>query len=482
MAPDVVVCLSKPGARTQCAADTSGGVALKQSTGSTVCLLGKSWGYDDKGVWVSDGCSGEFQLGQVPGQTGAPGAAPQSPEETYVPLETYGEFTPGDGFLIGRSSAGSLSISGYALLRYMNQVPDEDTFTDHLGNERPVVGRNDIYSHRLMVFFKGWMGTPKLVYSLVLWTVNATDQRALFGVIGYQLSKKFSIYGGMNGNPGTRSLSGSHPYWLGNDRVMADEFFRPYFGSGVWAQGEILPGVWYNGVLTNSNSSLGVRTNQLDRTFTTGATMWWMPTTKEFGPRGAYGDWEMHEKLATRFGFSTTRSPEQRFTSSTGTSDNTTLRLADSVNVFDIGALAPNVTVNNVDYRILSFDAGMKYKGIFLQTELYTRWLDDFDADGPLPVSSIVDNGFHVQGGFFPVPKKLELYGATSQIFGDKDAGFSKSSEYLGGLNYYVANSRDHRLNVQFIRANNSPVSSAFGYYTGGITGNIIASAFSVFF
>ena len=51
--------------------------------------------------------------------------------------------------------------------------------------------------------------------------------------------------------------------------------------------------------------------------FTTGASMWWMPTTKEFGPRGAYGDWEQHEKVATRFGVSTTRSPEERFTNST---------------------------------------------------------------------------------------------------------------------------------------------------------------------
>ena len=42
--------------------------------------------------------------------------------------------------------------------------------------------------------------------------------------------------------------------------------------------------------------------------------MWWMPTTKEFGPRGAYGDYEMHDKVATRFGFSTTWSPEERFT------------------------------------------------------------------------------------------------------------------------------------------------------------------------
>ena len=29
-----------------------------------------------------------------------------------------------------------------------------------------------------------------------------------------------------------------------------------------------------------------------------------------------------------------------------------------------------------------------------------------------------------------------------------------------------VANTRNHRLNVQYIRANYSPASSAFGYYT----------------
>ena len=179
---------------------------------------------------------------------------------------------------------------------------------------------------------------------------------------------------------------------------MADEFFRPFFGSGVWAQGEPVPGLWYNAVMTNNYSSLGVKSSQLDRTFSTGASVWWMPTTKEFGPRGGYGDWEQHEKVATRFGFSTTRSPEQRFTNaSTGAPTTPRIRLADSVNVFDTGALAPGVTVDKVDYRILSFDAGMKYRGIFLQTEIYNRWLDDFKADGPLPVDSIHDAGFYVQ-------------------------------------------------------------------------------------
>jgi hypothetical protein len=140
------------------------------------------------------------------------------------------------------------------------------------------------------------------------------------------------------------------------------------------------------------------------------------------------------------------------------------------------------VTVQNVDYQILSIDAGVKYRGVFLQTEIYTRWLNDFDADGPLPVTQIVDRGFYVQGAFFPLRKKLEIYGATSQIFGDKDAGFANSSEYLAGLNFYPADTRNHRFNVQVMDVNRSPVSSTFGYYTGGQNGTTVSVAFSVYF
>jgi hypothetical protein len=477
-----VTCTSEPGRRTHCAADTSGGVALLKSTGPAACLLGKTWGYDSTGVWVMDGCGGEFQLGQ---QAGAAPAAPLSPpsDKPTEPIESWGEFSPGQGFLIGRGEAGELAISGYSLARYINQTPAEQTFTDHLGNVRTVDGRNDIFSARVMIFFKGWLGTKKLVYNLTLWTVNTTDQRALFGMVGYQFHRKFSLYAGLNGLPGARSMFGSHPYWLGHDRVMADEFFRPFFGSGVWAQGEPIPGLWYSAMAANNSSALSVTAAQLDRKFSTGGSVWWMPTTKEFGPRGAYGDWERHERVATRFGVSTTQSPEQRFTNNiTDASGNTVLRLADSVNVFDAGALAPGVTVEHVDYRNLALDAGVKYKGFFLQTEYYNRWLDGFTADAPLPVSQIHDKGFYVQGAFYPVPKKLEVYGATSQIFGDKRAGFSNSSEYLAGMNFYPMNTRNHRLNVQIMEVNRSPVSSSFGYYVGGQKGTTFATGFSVFF
>ena len=59
-AAQVVSCASDPGQRTNCPADTSAGVVLRRSFGSAACLLGRSWGYDEAGIWVSDGCSGEF--------------------------------------------------------------------------------------------------------------------------------------------------------------------------------------------------------------------------------------------------------------------------------------------------------------------------------------------------------------------------------------------------------------------------------------
>jgi len=152
------------------------------------------------------------------------------------------------------------------------------------------------------------------------------------------------------------------------------------------------------------------------------------------------------------------------------------------VNLFETGALAPGVTIENADYRVASIDAGIKYKGMFLQAEYYQRRLDNFDADGVLPVRDVKDTGFYVQGSFFPIKQKLELYAATSQIYGDSDAGFGNSSDYLVGMNWYPFDTRNHRLNLQLMDVNKSPVSSTFGYYVGGQDGWTLATAFSVFF
>jgi hypothetical protein len=506
--PVIVTCTSAAGDpdRQHCDADTSAGVLLRRSVGSAECLLGRNWGYDGQGVWVSEGCGGEFLVSGVPLQepveppvqtvesAEAPAEGVETAESAEAPAEEaaapaddhpeerWGFLDPGKGFLVGKGKAGELSLSVYALVRYMNQMDDDGIFFDHLGRERPVKERQDIFSQRVLVWLAGWVGVPKLEYMVTFWALNATNDSRLFGNIGYNFNKHFKLYAGINGNPGSRSVLGSHPYWLGHDRVMADEFFRAYFTQGIWANGEIVNGLFYDVSVGNSSSSLGNTALDLDRKFTYGGSVWWMPTTGEFGPRGAYGDWEMHEKLATRFGVSASDSGEQRFQDVGENPTNTALRLVDSVNLFETGSLVPDVTVTFADYALLALDAGLKYRGIFFQTEFYWRTLDGFEADGPLPVSEIEDWGFYVQAAFFPIPKKLELYAATSQIYGDEDAGFGNANEYLGGLNWYLAKTRNHRLNLQVIDVNRSSVDSVFGYYTAGQTGTTVSVAASVFF
>jgi hypothetical protein len=100
-------------------------------------------------------------------------------------VETWSVYDPGDGFLVGRSEFGELSVSAYAMARYMSQHDDDQIFTDHLGNERPIDLRNDIFSHRIMAFLKGWMGSEKLIYNITIWTVNTTDQDAIFANLGH---------------------------------------------------------------------------------------------------------------------------------------------------------------------------------------------------------------------------------------------------------------------------------------------------------
>src|SRR5581483_5110829 len=143
-------CSSKEGERQNCAANTSAGVVLQRALGPRECLLGKTWGYDNTSVWVSDGCSAEFILGQSP-QTNSPATNQAQNEPAQEErIQEWGSVEPGKGFLVGRTHIGELSISAYALTRYINQLPAHQTFTDHLGVQHDVKARDDIYSHRIM--------------------------------------------------------------------------------------------------------------------------------------------------------------------------------------------------------------------------------------------------------------------------------------------------------------------------------------------
>ena len=382
-----------------------------------------------------------------------------------------GQFTPGQGFDIIRTTKGTLNISFYGLFRYLNQLPAEQTYTDHLGRQRTVDPRNDLNWHRTMVWLTGWFSDPRFRYNITCWSLASTEQTLLFGNLRYLLSDKLNFGIGISPNLTNRSLQGSWPFWAGSDRVMNEEALRGGFASGFWITGK-LKRFYYTTSIDRSLSQLSNTTGDDNRDMAYSASVWMQPTTGEFGPRGGFGDLEHHDKLATQFGASTCISREGRYAPIGSPPKASQIKLSDAVNPFEIGALADGVTVNKLTYQNVSVDAGAKYRGFSLQGEYTYRLLSQFSADGPLPVSSIRDQGFFAEAMHMVVPRRLGIYALGSYIFDD----FERHPwEAGGGASFYPYGSRQWRLNLHVIHIEKSPASSNFGYYTAGQTGTIVS-------
>jgi hypothetical protein len=392
---------------------------------------------------------------------------------------TAGEFTPSKGFQVFTSKRSSLNISFYGLFRYLNQMPGEQTFTDHLGRERTVKARNDLNWHRTMVWFTGHFWTPNLRWNITAWTLGSTQQALLFGNLQYKVGRALTFGAGMAPNLTNRSMQGSFPYWAGSDRQMTEEFMRGGFSSGFWITGQPLSRLYYSASVNTNLSQLGITASNDSRDLAFSGGLMWMPTTGEFGPRGGFGDLEHHEQWATRFGTSGAHAREYRGAPDSEKNNETQLRLSDGVYVFEADALADGVTVRYLDYDELSVDAGAKYKGLSLQAEGFLRRYSNFEATGPLPVSSLTDTGLQVQAGYMVVPKRVMLYGTGGHVWDDFDRN---PWELSGGLSFYPTGTRSWRLNLHVIRIEKSPTGSNFGYYAAGQSGTTISLGTDVIF
>lgn len=54
-----------------CSANTNGYARLNYQTSQAPCVRGRSWGSDGGGVWVNNGCSGQFEVGGDSGGGGS---------------------------------------------------------------------------------------------------------------------------------------------------------------------------------------------------------------------------------------------------------------------------------------------------------------------------------------------------------------------------------------------------------------------------
>jgi hypothetical protein len=452
-----VSCASTPGARTDCPADTSAGVVLVRSTGDAPCLLGKTWGYDQTLIWVSDGCTAEFLTGPGASAEAKPGGTPRH--------------VPNVGFLLFDGDKGQIYFRLFSYARYLNQRNLDATYVDAFGKTQTLQLRQDIQLQKFFAPFSGWFLTPKMRYYLYVWSSNPSQgdpaQVVGAGNLTWSFNRFVSVGAGITSLPTVRSTEGQFPYWLGvDDRLIADEFFRGSYTSGVWLKGELHTKLKYMAMFANNLSTLGVSATQLDNKMDTQSfSVQWLPTTGEFGLWNTFGDYDDHEQVATRIGIHYSHSLEDK-QSQPGTNgiENSQIRLTDGSVIFTPDLFGPGITVNQVDYQMTSVDAGVKYEGLSLEGEYYWRWLTNLSGINTDGLANVNDTGYQLQASAMVVPRALQVYLSGSQIFGD----YGDPWEFRIGQNYYPMKERGIRVNGEFMYVDGSPVGyTAYPYPVG---------------
>src|SRR5205814_3662096 len=170
-------------------------------------------------------------------------------------------------------------------LRYLNTLSSDEEFTDHLGVVHEVHRRNDITVNRAMFILGGYIFDTRLRYSFTVWTSAGAASIVVASNVGWRFNKALNLTAGYTGVPGSRSLVNTFPFFAAIDRSMADNFFRPGFTQGVWANGEPVKGLNYLAFLGNGLNTLSITANKIDTNLLFSGSVWWEP----LGPYGEPG-------------------------------------------------------------------------------------------------------------------------------------------------------------------------------------------------
>lgn len=429
----------------------------------------------------------EQRLGEAPpgtaaaaGREVAPGAAP-APEGRAVEAQTaaadlprkggfagymerkeqIGRFDPDIGWVLVDEPFARLNLGLMTYARYLNQTSLHDHYTDSFGRVLPIDVRNEAQLYKVSLQFKGWLFDPRFQFLIFAWTNNANQgegaQTVIAGFLRYKVANWLQVSAGIMPLPTTRSTNYSFPKWLRHDnRVMADEFYRGSYTSGIDAFGRIAKGLEYRVMIGNNLSTLGVSSKQLDSKFdTVAASVWWMPTTGEYGLANGFGDYDYHKKLATLLAVYFTHSTETaQGQPSQDSFENSQIRLTDGTLLFSPDPFGTGGKVEQARYQMASIDIGAKYKGFSLEGQWYWRRVDQLKTLGFVPISRLSDNGYALQASAMPVKDLLQVYATASRIWGANGS----PTEYSFGLNVYPFKRREMHVNFEAIRLNHSPV------------------------
>ena len=161
----------------------------------------------------------------------------------------------------------------------------------------------------------------------------------------------------------------------------------------------------------------------------------WLPTTGEFGLCGRVRRLRGHQKLATRVGLHYTHSVEDK-QSQPGTerhreqpdpADRRQQRL-------HAGPVRPRHHRQRSDLQDDEPGRRHEIQGLSLEAEYYRRWLSDFTGVNTGGIPDIATTGISCSRRAMAIPKTLQAYFSSSQIFGGV---YGDDWEVRAGVNWF---------------------------------------------
>lgn len=377
-----------------------------------------------------------------------------------------------DGFVVRpvvpEQTPFSLKVNNQNTFRYSGFARGASSWVDSAGQVVPITNSGEFLIPRGRLIFTGNALLPQLSYLLNIDynTVGRNPIGFRAFALSYQFSRALEVSVGQNKVPGSREwILSSWVAQEGPDRSMATTFFRPSLSQGIWARGQPLDGVYYHAMLANGFNTLNLTPGQFSNRLCWSDSIWWEPWG-DFG--SGYADVEDHQQLVMRTGTSFTFAFGPGNQANGDSAENSALRLSDGTLISQTGALAPGVTLQRYDISLVAFDLAFKRRGFSVSSEFYFQQLSSLRGDGPLPFDSTSARGGFLQGGYFVLPQRVEVYARTSFVTG----AYGSGTEIAGGCQWFVLPGKSNlRLTFDVADLESSPADQNRTGFVAGQTG-----------
>ena len=265
-------------------------------------------------------------------------------------------------------------------------------------------------------------------------------------------------------------MTGTYPFFHGTDRSMANNYMRPGFTQGVWANGELFPGFNYIAMIGNSLNTLDIAATNIDYNFAYSASVWY--DRNEFGK--AWNDYEDHDKPALRVGTAFTFAREDRLSDlATASPENNATFISDGTLLFETGALAPGVTLQLANFYLWAIDAASSTAASPSTSSSTSAGSTTSAPTGRCRSARMYDWGFEASLGYFVIPQRARAVRADLA----HPRPLRDGVEGAVGFNWYPFGTRRVWLTTEVILIKQLAVPSVLYVYSSGQTGLLSRSS-----